>query len=115
MLPYQELRTGLALQGKTPDEITAAVDAAYKAGGIPKQDRVSFAYMFSADQNVHPHAGAWYPHIMVYAPHYTNDLLGNNTREDLPRATEDAGTPFTVVAIPVNPAFAIHARKPRGP
>jgi hypothetical protein len=113
VLPYQELRAKLAMEGKTADEITKAVEAAYAAGEIPKQDRVAFGYMFSADQNVHPDAGAWHPHVMIFAPNYTNEMLGGNSREDMPRATEDAGTPFTVVAIPVDHALAVRARRPR--
>ena len=52
VLPYYELRTKLAMQGKDPEEITKGVEAAYARGELPKREGVSFAYMFSADQNL---------------------------------------------------------------
>ena len=48
VMPYYELRTKLALQGKSPDEIAAGVEAAYAKGELPKRDAVTFAYMWSA-------------------------------------------------------------------
>ena len=50
MLPYYELRTRLGMEGKSPDQIAAGVEAAYTQGELPRRDRVSFAYMWSADQ-----------------------------------------------------------------
>jgi hypothetical protein len=43
VLPYYDLRTKLGLEGKTPDQITEAVKAAYDHGKIPKRAGVSFA------------------------------------------------------------------------
>ena len=37
-MPYYELRTRLALAGKTPDQIAAAVKAAYASGALPHRD-----------------------------------------------------------------------------
>src|SRR5436305_1947032 len=50
VLPYYEFRTKLAMEGKTPEEIADAVRKAYAKGEIPNRDRVSFAFMWSADQ-----------------------------------------------------------------
>src|SRR5262249_36320230 len=50
VMPYYELRSNLAIQGKTPDQIAAGVEAAYATGELPARDRVSYAYMWSADQ-----------------------------------------------------------------
>src|SRR6266403_1598431 len=50
VLPYYELRHKLGLEGKTPEEITKGIQAAYSTGALPKRDRVSFAYMWSADE-----------------------------------------------------------------
>jgi len=109
VLPYYEFRTKLGIQGKTPDEIAEAVKHAYENGELPKRDQVSFGYMWSADQ-VLGAAGHWHPHIMVYAPDYENSMLGGNTfGAPLPQASDDAGTPFSVVVIPVDHALAIKA------
>jgi hypothetical protein len=110
VLPYYELRTKLGIQGKTPEQIAEAVQDAYTKGEIPKRDAVSFGYMWSADQVLGP-AGHWHPHVMVYAPNYENPMLGGNEfGGHLPAVTDDAGTPFSVVVIPVDDKLAIKAR-----
>jgi hypothetical protein len=51
--PYYDLRSKLGMEGKTPDQIAEAVQAAYVKGELPKRDGVSFGYMWSADQISH--------------------------------------------------------------
>ena len=111
VLPYYELRSKLGSEGKTPDQIADAVQAAYGAGELPKRETVSFAYMWSADQNLGPGVGHWHPHMMVFAPYYENAMLGGNEfGKPLPQVTDDAKTPFTVVVIPVDMDLAVKAR-----
>ena len=103
VMPYYELRTKLAMERKSPDEITEGVQAAYARGELPKRDGVSFAYMWSADQNLASGIGHWHPHVMVFAPYYDNSMVGGNTfGAPLPQLSDDAGTPFAVVVIPVD-------------
>lgn len=110
VLPYYELRTKLGIQGKTPEQIADVVKDAYAKGEIPKREEVSFGYMWSADQVLGP-AGHWHPHIMVFAPNYENPMLGpNELGGHLPVVSDDAGTPFAVVVIPVDDKSAIKAR-----
>lgn len=111
VLPYYELRTKLGMAGLPPDEIAAGVEAAYATGQLPRRDGVSFAYMWSADQYLFPSAGAWHPHLMVFAPYYDNAMVGGNEfGSPLPQVTDDGSTPFAVVAIPVDHDLAISAR-----
>jgi hypothetical protein len=111
VLPYYELRSKLGSEGKSPDQIADAVQAAYAKGELPRRDTVSFGYMWSAEQNLGPGAGHWHPHMMVFAPYYENVSVGNNVfGSPLPQVTDDAGTPFTVVVIPVDMHLAIKAR-----
>jgi hypothetical protein len=111
VLPYQELRTKLGLEGKDPDAIASRVATAYSTGELPKMEGVSFAYMWSADSDLGPGVGAWHPHMMVYAPYYTNTMLGNGEcSEMVPCVSDDAGTPFTVVVIPMHGITAIKAK-----
>jgi len=111
VLPLQELRTQLALQGKDPDEIAHGVTEAYALGKLPKMEGVSFAYMWSADMYLASGVGAFHPHIMVYAPYYDNATLGANPFGGMaPFVSDDAGTPFAVVVIPVHGNEAIHAK-----
>lgn len=103
VLPYYALRARLALEGKTPDEIASAIQAAYDGGGLPKREGVSFGYMWSDHQNLASGIGHWHPHVMVFAPFYTNALIGNGKfGSEMPQATDDAGTPFAVIVIPVD-------------
>ena len=111
VVPFYELRHKLGLEGKTPEEITKAIQAAYSAGALPKRDRVSFAYMWSADQILGP-AGHWHPHMMVFSPLYENSMLGGNEGgAPGPVVTDDAGTPLAVVVIRVDDSLAIKARQ----
>ena len=108
VMPYYELRSKLGMEGKTPDQIAQAVQAAYIKGELPRRDTVSFAYMWSADQNLGPDIGHWHPHMMVFAPYYNNSMLGSNEPGGaLPQVTDDAGTPFTVIVIPVDHSLAV--------
>ncbi|MDB4875290.1 MAG: hypothetical protein JWM41_1736 [Gemmatimonadetes bacterium] len=110
VLPYYEMRTRLGMAGKTPDQITEAVGIAYASGQLPKREPVSFAYMWAADQLLGPGIGAWHPHLMVFIPYYDNASLGGNEfGHGLPQLSDDAGTPFAVVVIPVDHALFIHS------
>ena len=110
VLPYYDLRTKLGLEGKTPDQITEAVKAAYANGKIPKRAGVSFAYMWSADQILGP-IGHWHPHMMVFAPNYENSMLGNNDPgSHLPAVGDDAGTPLAILVIPVDEKLFVKAQ-----
>jgi hypothetical protein len=111
VLPLQELRAELALQGKDPAGIARGVTEAYALGKLPKMEEVSFGYMWSADMYLAPGIGAFHPHIMVYAPYYDNAMLGANQFGGMaPFVSDDAGTPFAVVVIPVHGNDAIHAK-----
>jgi hypothetical protein len=108
VLPLQELRTKLGMEGKTPDQIAEGVQAAYAKGELPKMETVAFAYMFSADQDLGPGVGPWHPHMMLYTPYYENSMLGGNqVGGTLPFVGDDAGTPFAVTVIPVAHELAV--------
>jgi hypothetical protein len=112
MMLYFELRTELGLQGKNPDEIADGIEAAYARGELPRIETVSFAYMWSADQDLGPGIGHWHPHMMVFTPYYENSLLGGNEfGGPLPVVTNDAGTPFAVTVIPVDDGLARSAAR----
>ena len=111
VMPYYELRSKLGMEENTPDQIAEGVQAAYAKGLLPKREAVSFAYMWSADQNLGAGAGAWHPHVMVFAPYYKNSELGGNAfGSHLPNVSDDEGTPFAVVVISVDDKLAIHAQ-----
>jgi len=110
VLPYQEMKAQLAIAGKDPDQIAAAIKDAYASGKLPKMEQVAFAYMFSADMYLAPGIGAFHPHVMVFTPYYENAMMGGNPfGGPAPFVSDDAGTPFTVTVIPVDHTLAIKA------
>jgi hypothetical protein len=112
MMLYYELRTELGLQGKNPDEISDGIEAAYAKGELPRIETVSFAYMWSADQDLGPGIGHWHPHMMVFTPYYENSMLGGNEfGGTLPFVSDDAGTPFAVTVIPTDDWLARSAAR----
>jgi hypothetical protein len=112
VMPYYELRTKLGMQNKTPDQIAQGIEAAYARGELPKREGVSFAYMWSADQNLASGVGHWHPHMMVFSPYYKNSMVGGNEfGSPLPTVSDDEGTPFTVVVIPVDDKLAVKAHQ----
>src|SRR5438132_1141607 len=110
VLPLQELRTRLGMEGKTPDQIAEGVQAAYAKGELPKMEAVAFAYMFSANQDLGPGVGHWHPHMMVYTPYYENSMLGGNAPDSGLPIVGNGGTPFAVTVIPVDDGLAVKAR-----
>lgn len=75
---------------------------------LPKRTGVSFAYMWSADQNLSPGIGCWHSHMMVFGSSYDNTMMGGNSfGSPFPQVSEDAGTPFTAVIIPVDDKLAV--------
>jgi len=112
VLPYYELRSTLGMAGRAPNEIAAALASAYATGALPRRESVSFGYMWSAEQHLGQGIGHWRPHMMVFAPYYTNEMVGGNAfGSPFPQLSDDAGTPFAVVVIPVDPNLA---RKVKG-
>jgi hypothetical protein len=111
VMPYYELRSKLGMENKTTDQIAQGIEAAYARGELPKREGVSFAYMWSADQNLASGVGHWHPHMMVFSPYYKNSMLGANAfGSPLPAVSDDEGTPFAVVVIPVDDRIAIKAK-----
>ena len=107
-LPFYEMRTALALAGKDPEQIAAALKTAYATGVLPHRDAATFAYMWSAHQHLGSGIDAWHPHMMIFAPNYENAMVGGNAfGSPLPQVSDDAGTPFTVVVVPVDDGLAV--------
>ena len=113
VLPLQEFRAKLGMEGKDPDDISREVAMAYAHGNLPKMETVAFGYMWSAGQYFGHDAGAGAPHMMVYAPYYKNSMLGGNEPGLAPFVADDEGTPFTVIVIHVTGNEAIKP-KPTG-
>jgi hypothetical protein len=111
VMPYYELRSTLGMAGRSPDQIAEALQVAYVTGKLPRRDAVAFAYMWSAHQHLGPGVGAWHPHVMIFAPYSDNSMLGGNEFGSAnPQVSDDAGTPFSVIVIPVDHSLAVKPR-----
>jgi hypothetical protein len=112
VMPVEELRTRLGLEGKSPDEIANEVAVRYGNGQLPKMEGAAFGYMWSASMDTGPGFGAWHPHMMVFAPYYDNSMLGGNEPggHRAPFVVGD-GTPYSIVLVPVDDALAIKAKE----
>jgi hypothetical protein len=110
-LPYYEMRTHLAMEGKSPAQIADGLQAAYVTGKLPRREGMTVAYMWSAHQHLGSGVGAWHPHLMIFAPYYENSMVGGNAfGSALPQVSDDAGTPFTVFVVPVDDKLAVRIR-----
>jgi hypothetical protein len=110
VVPVEELKAKLGLAEKSPEEIGAEVALQYGQGKLPTMEKVAFAYMWSASQILGPGAGAWHPHMMIYAPYYKNQWLGNNPvgNHSSPFVAAE-GTPYSIVIMAVDDKLAIKA------
>jgi hypothetical protein len=64
--------------------------------------------MWSAHQHIGSGINAWHPHMMVFAPYSENAMIGGNAfGSPYPQVSDDAGTPFAVVVIPVDDKLAV--------
>ena len=77
------MEVGLRIEGVPEAEIAKRVTAAYERGDLKRPDRMTVAYMMSPRQVIFasPQAdgarvGAWWPHLMITAPHLTGESLG---------------------------------------
>src|SRR5258708_35868280 len=77
-LPYYELRTALALEGKTPDQIAVALQEAYVTGKLPRLEAVTVAYRWSAHQHLGSGIDAWHPQLMIFAPYLQHSMGDGN-------------------------------------
>ena len=92
------------MAGRTPDQIALALEQAYVKGTLPARTATTYGYMFSAHQHLGEGIGAWHPHMMVFTPYADTTTLGDigGDGSQVPQVTDDAGTPFAVVVVPVD-------------
>ena len=67
-LPRVIQRTQVVLAGKTKEQLSGEMKAAFEANRIPAIEPGSMAYMLSKQGYLGDQAGHWHPHIMIYVP-----------------------------------------------
>lgn len=73
ILPVEQRRVVLRLQGLSPDAVDAEIQRLVEAGHLPLPSRPVLSYMMSAGQRLVAddgrEVGAWRPHLMLYWPY----------------------------------------------
>jgi hypothetical protein len=67
-LPRVIKRTKVVLAGKSKEQLSGEMKAAFEANQIPAIEPGSMAYMLSKEGYLGDQAGHWHPHIMIYVP-----------------------------------------------
>jgi hypothetical protein len=62
------MKTRLVLEGKTREEVLAAMNAAFASGELPALAPGAECYMLSKQQYINDAVKNWYPHVMFYVP-----------------------------------------------
>ena len=100
-LPRVFKRTALVLAGKTKEQLTSAVNAAFEAKEIPVIEPNSMCYMLSKQGYLSDEGGHWHPHMMIYVPETKADTWGADQPGSPVLSSSDHLDRVTVFMIPV--------------
>ncbi|MEN8376382.1 MAG: hypothetical protein ABFS34_13125 [Gemmatimonadota bacterium] len=99
ILQVRLLEARLREEGRSEDDVQAAVDSGIRSGELRLPSRPVMTYMMSSGQVLISddgrNVGAWKPHLMIYVPYLTADALGLGD------------TPSTRAAVVVNEGTAL--------
>jgi hypothetical protein len=103
VLAVERFRVEQRIAGKTPKEITAAVDSGMNAGRFRMPQRPALVYMESSAQvlpDAKGHLSRFMPHIMVYYPYMKNSWMGivESKSVDIPGILQE-GTPMAALIV----------------
>lgn len=110
ILPMEMRRTELLHQGRSVAEVEADIARGLLEGRFRLPSRMAVVYMMSSRQQLISDAGrpagAWRPHLMIYAPYLTTEQVGHAGVPGLEGGmVVDPGKP-TANLLVVVPAFA---------
>jgi len=72
------MRTRLVLEGKSPEEMVEATEAAFQSGELPALAPGAMCYMFSKQQYLNDGGKNWHPHLMFFVSGDTAKSWGAN-------------------------------------
>jgi hypothetical protein len=101
-LPRVIQRTKVVLAGKTKEQLSGEMKAAFEANQIPAIEPGSMAYMLSKQGYLGDQAGHWHPHIMIYVPEGEPAGWGANLPGSPIFGASDHTDRVTVFFIPVS-------------
>ena len=100
-LPITEMKTQLALAGKSKAEMAAAINAAFDQKKLQPIASGSMCYMMSKQGYLNDQAGHWHPHVMFLRPLTKPEAWGANLPSSPVLATQDTEDRMTVFMVPV--------------
>ncbi len=117
ILPIRFAEAELRAQGRTREEIRAAVREGIESGRFVLPSRPVMSYMLSSAQELYNDegraVGAWRPHLMIYVPWLENADIGvTGTPSAVAPVVSDPGDPLASIVIVV-PEF-VHPQRAAG-
>ena len=100
-LPRVIIRTKVVLAGKTKEQLSGEMKAAFEANQIPAIEPGSIAYMLSKQGYLGDQVGHWHPHIMIYVPDGELAGWGANLQGSPVLGASDHTDRVTTLFIPV--------------
>jgi hypothetical protein len=93
-------------EGLSRSEVENALAKAIRRGDIPLPKRATMSYMMSSGQRLYDpgsgrSVGNWMPHVMIYVPYLTAEMIGLGMNTDAISVAEE-GTPMAhaIVVVP---------------
>ncbi len=104
ILPVELEEQRMRERGLPEDSVSARIDAGFRQGQFSPPRSLAIAYMMSRQQVLYAGAngrrvGAWFPHLMYYAPYMTREKMANSglPNGDMTLAQEGRATAHFVV------------------
>jgi hypothetical protein len=112
ILQVHLMQMKLRHQGKSTEQINAAVAEGLRSGTLQLPGRPVMSYMMSAGQQLigddGRSVGSWRPHLMIYYPYLTQESLGLGSTPSTDAAVVvDPGTPLANIMVVVREFVAV--------
>jgi hypothetical protein len=101
-LPRVVKRTELILAGKSKEQVSSEMNAAFAANKLSAIEPGSMSYMLSKQGYLNDQAGHWHPHVMVYVSETDMAGWGANLPGSPVLADSDHTDRVTVFMVPVH-------------
>ncbi|MFP5234835.1 MAG: hypothetical protein ACLGSD_02960 [Acidobacteriota bacterium] len=99
-LPIYLMKTRMVLEGKSKQQIGAAIEAGFKTGRIPALAPGAMCYMLSKQQYLNDTGKSWHPHVMFYVSGAGADKSWGANLDGSPMiAADDAQEHTTVMMV----------------
>ncbi len=99
MLMVHRIATWHFMNGASTEKVDLAIGEALTSGAVRPPEAGAMSYMFSPKQVLTPDGGRFYPHVMLYQPHVTQESYGQGSpMQGVPMVTE-GGSVFATTVI----------------